>query len=258
MAKRIRHLIYWLVAAYILGGFCLAQPSEPPPVAELNFYIAAQSRFKGIHFGTYDEEGQLIDSTELKFKTSGRSDEYVYEGPLPLVFFEEEPQPTPENPDAVKRTPVASISPPLDLKETFILFQNSNEESNLKYKTTWVDLGSQAIPAGHLGILNLTPTPFQGVVGNGRDNQNEDAIVFTVNPGINPAVKIHPVGNLIFALQTERYGWLTIYEDKFFCRADEKYLLVVFPPRVRGSVSVGAVIIPFEASSETNPEEVQN
>lgn len=228
----------------------------PVPHFECSFYITSQTRPENIHYGVFDDDGKMVASEHLKFKTSGRSDRYTYKGPSPLIFFAEEPNPLPGQPDLVRRIPVGSVSLDANPKDLLLLFRKSNaeDETGLPYSIQGVDLSSDAIPDGHLGILNLTSVRLKGVLGRGNDYRS-DGTAFDLQPGMNDAVEIYPKGELILALDSKEHGPLNIFQRKFYSQEDEKYLLIIFPPTVRGSINVGGVVIPFPSNDEEDPED---
>ena len=252
MARRIRSIIGFL----LLGWSCLATADEEGNKGqEITFYISANTRILDLRYGVYDDEGGVEKSLPLSFKTSGRSRAYDYKGPNPLVFFEEEPAPSVDDPLAVKRTPVAQLPIPAGVDEFLILFYRNPQypESGLKYRLRAVDVRADSIPAGYISIFNSTRQKLLGAIG--EEVQPGDPGVLEVIPGINRPVPIHPKGSVKLAFEFKNEGWQRVYENTFECRSDERLLLVIFPPRFPGSADLGGKLIRFAAREAEDEKE---
>lgn len=232
-----------------LGPLATADEGESSG-QEITFYISANTRILDLHYGVYDDEGVLEKSLPLSFKTSGRSQAYAYEGPNPLVFFEEEPAPSVEDPLAMRRTPVAQLPIPAGVDEVLILFYRNPQypESRMKYRLRAIDVRADSIPAGHISIFNSTRQKLLGAIG--EEVEPGDPGVLEVVPGINRPVPIHPKGSVKLAFEFKNEGWQRVYENTFECQSDERLLLVIFPPRFPGSADLGGKLIRFAAAEE--------
>ena len=245
MAGRIRDLI---VAGFFLAcGQAFIEAADAVPREKVSFYVAGQKPYKGIHFGVFNSRGEITSSVELDFKTSGRSDRFEYHGPLPIVFFEERPSTNPDDPNAVKRTEVARVSPGGDSEELLILFRNDRQgiPQGSKYVATAVEIDSRSLPSQHLTVLNLTGVRLQGALKI-QGGSGTSADTFSISPGINAPMQLGSSSTFIIALETNRSGWIKAFEDRFICRENEKYILIVYPPRVRGSIILGGSVITFK------------
>lgn len=253
MAIRIRNLsiTLLLIVIFQLPGW---GQEEEVQLRELNFYVASGSRIRNVRFGVFDETGTLTGSRPTGFRTSGRSLKYTYEGPDPMVFFEDEAAPNPSDPDAVRRTPVGRIVVPPDVDKVLFFFVPNPDfpDSGLKYEVTGIDIRKETVPAGHITIFNTLPIPFKGVVGKSKNRKNGDII--NVVPGINPPIDIHPRAQVLLALESESEGFLRVYEDTIDCGDTERVLLILFPPRFPGSLNVGGKLISFPLRAEAAEE----
>ena len=257
MAYRFRNLVF---AGISFFGLLTSSYSEQPEVSlsELSFHVASNSRIRNVRFGKFNERGQLIGSTRIGFRTSGRSLKYEYKGPLPLTFFEETKTPTPDNPDNVTRTVVAQISPPTDKSDLLFLFSRnpSENDSGLQYSIDWIDTNIRAVPSGHITIFNTLPIEFEGGIQQSKNDANP--VLIKTKPGINPPIDIEPKAKVILALNSNTDGLLRAYEDTVHCGRDERILLVIFPPRFPGSYQVGSKIIsipsPDQEKNKTDPD----
>lgn len=253
MAIRIRNLSFVLATLFLFQTPTWGQEDEVQ-LRELNFYVASGSRIRNVRFGVFDEAGALTGSKPTGFKTSGRSLNYAYEGPDPLVFFEEEAAPTASEPDAVRRTPVGRIVVPPDVDEVMFFFVSNPDfpDSGLKYKVTGIDIRKETVPAGHITIFNTLPTTFRGVIGKSKNRENGNRM--DVIPGINFPIDIHPRAQILLALESESEGFLRVYEDTIHCGESERVLLILFPPRFPGSLNVGGKLISLPVRAEATKE----
>ena len=255
MAQRIRHLI----PVFLLSLQILLSPAvraeEEITLHQVSFYIAANVRISNLHFGNFDEEGKFQNATPLRFNTSGRSRLYEYEGPMPLVFFEEEASPTEADPHAVTRTPVATISLQNAPEKVLLLFHpNPNHpDSGPKYSVSGVNLNDEAVPGGHISVFNFTRQEYMAAIGR-RRNRGEEEFV-KIKPGINEPRPIHPSGPVNLFAMIKDEGWTEVYENNFQCDSEERLLLVLFPPRFPGSINIGGRLIRFPLNGEGDAED---
>jgi hypothetical protein len=240
MANRIRNLSFTLFALYCV---LFLQAEEPPPLREFQFHVVSGSRIQNVRYGVFDETGQLIGSKPTGFRSSGRSLKYPYKGPEVIVFFEEEPAPTAQNPNAVSRTTVAATRVPKGVEEVMFLFSENKQypEKGLKYDIQWVDTSEKYIVPGHVTIYNTLPIEFKGAAGK-KANKGK---IIKASPGINPAIDIYPQATLLLTLESKVDGLLRVYEDTISCGEKERILLILFPPRFPGSLDIGSKIISF-------------
>lgn len=242
MASRIRNLIIALAALTLLPCFTFGREKDAP-LRELEFYVASGTRIRNVRFGVFAETGEIVGSRPTGFKTSGRSLRYQYKGPDPLVFFEEKDAPTPDNPEAVRRTPVGRVHLPPDVDEVLFFFTPNRDdpEKGLKYSVTGIDIRDHKVPAGNFTIFNTLSIPFMGAVGKSESRKSGRAL--TVKPGINTPVDIYPRAEVLLALESESEGLMRVYEDTIHCDRNERVLLILFPPRFPGSLDVGGKLI---------------
>jgi hypothetical protein len=220
----------------------LVAQEETPSMRTVTFFVASGARIRNVRFGQFDEQGRLTGSTRTGFRTSGRSLQYEYTGPMPLIFFEEEPAPTPQDPEGVRRTPVARANLPPETSEVMFLFNRNPDYPDVgtKYSVQWVNLDTAEIPAGHVTIFNTLGITMQGAVG--QETRGE---TLTIAPGINPPLHIQPQASVVLALESKAKGLIRIYKDTINCGPDERILLLIFPPRFPGSHNVGSKLISF-------------
>ncbi|MGA0333494.1 MAG: hypothetical protein ACO3NW_06020 [Kiritimatiellia bacterium] len=188
----------------------------------------------------YDEMGQLTGSKPTGFRSSGRSLNYFYRGPEPIVFFEEEPAPTALNPEAVTRIPVATTRIPEGVENVLFLFtiNQDHPQNGLKYNLQWLDTSVENFKPGHVSIFNTLPIELNGVAG-----KDEKQKLIKALPGLNPAINFYPQATLLLTLESKVEGHLRVYEDTITCNKEDTILLVLFPPRFPGSLSLGSKII---------------
>ncbi len=255
MAQRIRHLIPTFLLCLQVFLPSALQAEEAPVIHEVSFYIAANVRIPNLHFGVFDEEGKFQKSVPLRFNTSGRSQLYEYQGPMPLLFFEEEKKPTEADPNAVTRTPVASISLQKAPEKVLLLFHpNLNHpDSGPKYSVSGVNLNDDAVPGGHISVFNFTRQEYMGAIGRRRNRDDVDFV--KIKPGINEPVPIHPAGPVNLFAEIKDEGWTQVYDNNFQCDSDERLLLVLFPPRFPGSINIGGRLIRFPLNGEGDAED---
>jgi hypothetical protein len=244
---------FFFCTFFSLLACCYAQ-EVAPKTSKVEFYISSSARIKNLHYGLFDKEGLLVGSVPLAFKTSGTSDLYTYEGPMPLVFFEEEARPTPENPSAVFRKPVAQISLPPDSEQVLLLFapQLAATENTYLYHVVSVNVRPSSIPVGHISIFNFTKQNFFGSIG--EKIKKGDPNVIEIVPGINRPVPIQPKGTVRLIFEFGNEEWVKVYENVFECDSGERLLLIIYPPRVSGSLNLSGRLIRIPDSNE-NPEE---
>ena len=165
MVKQVGYIIFAIgaVSAQLFG---LRAQADAVKVHEFSFYVAGQQQFKEVKYGIFDGEGKLVGSRAVEFKTAGRSEKYDYEGPLPLVFFEESVSQGADGLEVVERTVVGKAFPKRDSEEYFVLFQtvDPKNQSELEFKLAMVDIGLERLPPQHLRILNLTGVGLQGAI----------------------------------------------------------------------------------------------
>ncbi|WFB37118.1 hypothetical protein P3T73_05010 [Kiritimatiellota bacterium B12222] len=226
---------------------------EPPPLQEFDFYVVSSPRFHNIRFGVFDDDGKLVSSKPTGFRSSGRSLRYSYKGPQKIVFFEEEHVPTADNPDAVKRTMVATTRIPSNMEEVLFLFSNNPNfpEKGLKYKLQGVNLAEGNIPQGHVTIFNTMDTEFQGGVQKTKQKAN----LLTITPGANPSISFYPEASLLLGVNTEDKGFVQVYKETITCESHERMLLILFPPRFPGSMNVGSKLIRLPLSGPEDEED---
>lgn len=242
MVRRIGYLIFFL----LISAVAVSAAEKEEPTREFSFFIAGDRPDEKVYYGEFDD-GELVGSVSLKFRTSGRSDRYEYDGPNPIYFFTETPRPTQEDPDAVERNVIAVANVEPETEEIMFLFlkEAANTNEDLPYSVTAIDIDSRSLPRGHLKIVSMAPVELQGIVGSGSPTSLDEKTTFRVRPGINPPLRLSSYSKVIIALETERAGWVKAFEDEFSIRRDEKYLLLVYPPKVRGSIILRGSVIAF-------------
>ncbi len=253
MAIRIRNLSFVLATLFLLHPHSRGQ-SEEASLLHLKFYVASGARIRNVRFGMYDESGIFTGSNPTGFRTSGRSLQYEYQGPNPIVFFEEETAPTEADPEAVRQTPVARASLAEDAKKLLFFFTPNPDfpESGLKYNLIGIDIRKEVVPAGHITIFNTMPITFRGAVGKSKNRENGKTL--NVLPGTNPPIDIQPRAQVLLVLESETEGFLRVYENTIDCGENERVLLILFPPRFPGSLNVGGRLISFPLQAEASEE----
>lgn len=249
MAKRNR-----LVGLLLFFSSCsLCYGSENSPFERsISFNVHSTRPVSGLSYAVYNEDGAIRESIPLRFRTGGRSEVYNYRGPANIVFYEEEPRPTAEDPNAVFRRVKARATIPERMNEVLFVFvpqggarQSSGEND---YRIIVIDDSESAVPWGGLMVYNGTSVELLGNVSGG--SRSSTTINFA--PGQNKPEIISPTGRVQLAYKFHDEFWQLVFADNFSCSADERLILLIFPPRNEGARQLrGGLIRGFRVSDES-------
>ena len=210
----------------------------------MEFSVYASRPIPDLHFGIFDEEGILVDSRELSFRSGGRSITYDYEGPKRIIFFTPKKVRRDDGQTTIQRNVKASASIPQNLTKALIVFMQKPASERVtgepSHNVLLIDDSESALPWGGLAIYNATTVTLLGSVENG---ESSDGKRISINSGQNPPSLIAPTGSVRLAYKFKDEFWQLVYAKTFSCSVNERILLLILPPRSKGARQVrGAVI----------------
>lgn len=227
MARPIRTVKVKSIAllSFLLIGClrCIAIPQqEEKPILNVDFTVYSLQRHEGLKFLT----GDRLGSTEIEFFSSARSQVYEYEGLNPIIFFREIPDPKPEFPDRVKRIKVAEATVPQTGGEfLFIFFENKAAEREA-YRIYPLEDSTRTLPYGSIRLFNATPYTVKGLVGRTK---------VMLRTGPSEAFR-HSGNQVSVGLGFSHEGtFYQSFNSPLQCSSNERGLLMLFPPHVKGS-----------------------
>lgn len=193
----------------------------------LRFQVYSPRSIDGLHFGRFDENGQLDGSTPLEFRWGGRSRTYDYSGPRRLTFFQQDStEPYTRNPP----TPLASIHIPEDLEMALLVFlPNPQRGASNPFLVYAVNDSEGSFPWGSIRLYNLTSSELQGSyeIADGHTPGG----VRQIQPGINPAWVVDGEVKVRLAARFRDDFWHVVLNERFEVPSGERMLLLLFPPK---------------------------
>ncbi len=230
--------------------FLTAQPVDEPPTVETVFKTMSIGRgdFSGIKVQAKEDEQPV----SLSFSQYQRSQPIEYEGPVPIVFFREKPNPDPALPPI--RIPVGSVNMNIKnpVKEALFLFLPVAQESDSllggdlpgpKYKVYTLDDSLRAFPRDSLIVFNATGANLFGQVV-GRE--------MLVPDGATGPFDLSRNFTAAFAIQT-RDGPKLVFENVLQFSGEQRVIFMLRPPKRRGSLRIQAFAIPESLDSPPPP-----
>lgn len=203
------------------GGALLAQEEEEP-IINVDFSVYSLSRLEGIKFVNGDRDGAI----PVSFYSSSRSEAYTYSGPSPIIFFTEEPAPTADSAEAVRRIKVAEIDIPVPRGEFLFIFFPDDTQDKESYRIFPLDDSTRAHPYGSIRLFNATPYTLEGVLGSER---------IRLRPGPGEFYRMR--GNSVsLGLGFQHDGkFHQSFNSPLHLDDDSRGLMMLFPPFVKGS-----------------------
>ncbi len=202
---------------------------------QLSFLKIGNGSFEGIKVET--QPGEV---TELSLSRTRISEPIDYSGPNPIIFFREIPAPTLDDPNAVRREPLAQYLAPTTVKEGLLFFREKQPTSTEPwlYEVYGMDFSLKAFPEDSLVTVNSTNFKLIGRLG-------KEGV--SINEGANSAISYKqfikdqfPVG---FALETAD-GPKILFEKNMEFTENYRIILVLAPPRREGSIRLQVYSIP--------------
>jgi hypothetical protein len=216
MADQLRHLIatargVGLVAIWFVGATAFAQA----PISTVHFTVFAARQIAGLAF---------LPSVRgapqpIVFYPTARSPRYDYRGKMPLRFV-----------DAKSKAVLAEATIPPDLHEVLLLFtpMEPGATTGLHYQVAIIDDNRAALSAGAVEILNLSGLDLVGTI-------NRSAVV--LKSGLNAPIPIGRTANIVLRTTSKNRSFRA-YAGDVDLAADQRALLILFPPFYHGSLEV--------------------
>ncbi len=218
---------FWI--PFLLASFPIflpAQEKEETPTVEISI--------KTMAIGRGDFDGVLLQAEEDAEPTALTFSRYhpiEYEGPVPLVFFRQSPNPDPEEPPI--RTPVATFplsleSPVEDLLLFFLPLPEPDPDTGFPFRVFGMDDSFAAFPRDSAIIFNAT-----GAVLYGRVNRQEQVF----RAGASEAFPIGRDFDAAFAVET-RDGPKLVFENVIEFSEDLRAIIMLRPPHRARSIRI--------------------
>ncbi|MCZ6672082.1 MAG: hypothetical protein O7C75_04005 [Verrucomicrobia bacterium] len=230
MARRIANLVLLLGLISCASWQAWAQdPAETRRSISFWAYRVGNGNWSDIRFEASTGE---VDTLSLGKFMKGRIHEY--QGPAQLLFFREQPDPTPEDPDRMVRIPIAQTQIPSGVKEAILIFTPVPKNSTAEFSVYFVDADPSYFPSNSLRVFNATGVRLAGKVG--KENRY-------FNPGISTPFSLTsfleegiPVA---FMVETKE-GPKFVFEKDLEYAANRRIILLLEPPRRKGSYKIQA------------------
>ena len=164
---------------------------------------------------------------KLVFQPTARSARHEYRGPMPLRFI-----------DHTSGAVVAEADIPASMRDALLLFipiqpatstsAAKGSTASLRYQVAVLDDAATRHGPGGLAILNLSGLTLNGTVNNER---------VTLKPGLNPTLNVGRTAKttLTSVFKNRTYQ---AYAGTTALKANERALLILFPPYYQGSLEV--------------------
>ena len=240
-----KHLFCGLVLLGCSGGSgagALAQPSEVPEMLDLNFSVYSFQRLKGLNF--LNPHAQV---EKLSFFSSSRSPRHHYSGPNPIVFFRETPEPSPQNPSAVRRVSVAEARIPPGMRDPMLVFfrDTSTASASERYLVYPFDDSLRNLPAGHIVFFNVSGYELRGYI-------NREVVRLRTGPSQPYSVRGSSIGVSLGVYVGEKYR--QSFASPIAVGNDQRAIAFFFPPYLAGSPEVQPRILLEDLDRERQSE----
>lgn len=216
----------WVFLVTIVNG---QVPDEATRSLSFWAYRVGNGNWSNIHFETSNGE---TDTLSLGKFMKGRI--HQYEGPAQLIFFREQPEPLPEDPDHMARIPIAFSQIPSGIQEAILIFTAAPAGSKGEFSIHLVDADPSAFPANSIRVFNATGVRLAGRVGN--ENKYFE-------PGISSSVSLNPFLEqslpVAFLVETSE-GPKFVFEKTLEYAVNRRVILLLEPPRRKGSYKIQA------------------
>ena len=228
MAGRITNLVSCLWAIFCLS-IDAQEVEEPTRTLSFWAYRVGNGNWSDIRFKAQPEE---IDTLSLGKFMKNRVHEY--EGSPQLIFFREEPDPTPINPNHLQQIPVAETTIPARVAEAILIFRPATKDSGAEFSVYFVNADLASFPVNSVRVFNATGARLAGKVGD----QNK-----YFDPGISEAFSLTqffdegiPVAFLVETSEGPKF----VFEKDLEYAENRRVILLLEPPRRKGSYKIQA------------------
>lgn len=214
-------------------GFGLAAQTAGEPSKSIEFwaYRVGNGNWSEIKFESGDGE-----VTTLRLGKYIKGPIHAYQGPSQLKFFREISAPTATNPQNLTRRTIARVVIPSGLEEGILVFTANkvNPGRGREFQVYLIDAGPRDFPANSLLVFNATGVRLAGKVG--RETLYFGAgpsRAFSLSPFMAESI---PVAFLVETRQGSRF----VYEKNLQYEENRRVILLLEPPRRRGSYKIRA------------------
>ena len=232
MVGRIPDLIFLIFVSVWPGLGLAGQPAaEPSRSIEFWAYRVGNGNWSEIKFENGDGE---VATLQLGKYVKGPI--HDYQGPSQLEFFREISAPTATNPQNLTRRTIARVVISSGMEEGILVFTANrvNPGSGLEFQIYLIDAGPRDFPANSLRVFNATGVRLAGKVGRETLYFGTGASrAFSLSPFMAEGI---PVAFLIETQQGSRF----VYEKDLQYKENRRVLLLLEPPRRRGSFKIQA------------------
>jgi hypothetical protein len=229
MARRIANLVLLLgLSLGLIADMQAQQAADATRNISFWAYRVGNGNWSGIRFETRASE---VDTLSLGKFMKGRIHEY--QGPAQLLFFREQPDPTPEDPDRVIRIPIAQTQIPPGVQEAILILTIAPKDNMEEFRVHLID-GGPRFPANSIRVFNATGVRLAGKVG--RENKHFDpgaSDPFSLEPFLNKGI---PVAFLVETNEGPKF----VFEKDLEYAANRRVILLLEPPRRKGSYKIQA------------------
>lgn len=219
-----------------------AQPEAEIESISIDFSVFSYRRPDDIKYFTDAET-----SKEISFYSGARSPEYAYEGAPVITFFKEfEVDPVfdpkengnPENLEPlIERIPVGQAIIPEGVKNALLVFFPSRSRDAGKagkyYNIFVIDDSSSALRESQMLVLNASGINLVSKV---------DAESFVAGPGLHGPFRLSGLTKIQMATRV-RDELIQAFLGEVELDAGERAILILYPPKLRGSVEVQARLL---------------
>ncbi len=232
MVGRIPDLIFLIVVSAWSGLGLVAQPaSEPSRSIEFWAYRVGNGNWSDIRFENGDGE---VATLQLGKTVKGPI--FEYRGPSQIKFFREVSAPTAANPHNLTQGTIAQVIIPSGLEKGILIFTANPDDpkSGREFQVYLINADPGEFPANSLRVFNATGVRLAGKVG--RETlyfEGGASEAFSLSPFKEEGI---PVAFMVETRQGPRF----VYERDLHYREDRRVILLLEPPRRRGSYKIQA------------------
>lgn len=185
--------------------------------------------YSDLHFQNTDGEVVQLELSRIR-----RTPNHRYQGVNPIIFFDEAINPEDQT---ILRVPVASIEIPKGMRSPLLFFEKKQnvDEDALPYKVHMMDESLSAFPNETFIAFNLTGAKLFG-------KMNDEDITFKSGPSDPIEFGELKSPRIALAISTND-GPKMVFTNKLRLRPQERTILMLAPPRRRGSIQILAYTI---------------
>ena len=225
-------MIFLIFVSVWPGLGLAAQPAaEPSRSIEFWAYRVGNGNWRDIKFESGDGE-----VATLRLGKYIKGPIHDYQGPSQLKFFREISAPTATIPQNLARRTIARVVIPSGLDEGILVFTANkvNPGSGREFQVYLIDAGPRDFPANSLRVFNATEVRLAGKVGRETLYFGAGASrAFNLSPFMAEGI---PVAFLVETRQGSRF----VYEKDLQYKENRRVILLLEPPRRRGSYKIRA------------------